>query len=193
MDTLCPAQNKQEATARGYSQQEKLRDGRVLKIRAIVPQDKKVLAEGMHHLSPTSLYYRFLTPKKELTEQELVYFTEVDFLHHVALLAEIEDDGQFVPAGIGRYVMSDSRNSSTAELAFAICEEYQGLGIATLLLHHLTLIAKSNGLKTFTALVLPENRKMLEVFRNSGLEMKSILNSAAVLELRLNIDPSVDT
>lgn len=170
-----------------YRVLETLRDGREVEIRSIVPQDKKVLAEGMHHLSPTSLYYRFLTPKRELTEKELSYFTEVDFLHHVALLAAVEQDGNYLPAGVGRYVMSNSADATSAELAFAVSEEFQGLGIATLLLKHLTLIAKENGLKAFSALVLADNRKMLEVFKNCSLEMTTKANNAGVLEIRLEI------
>lgn len=168
-----------------YCKQEHLRDGRAVKIRSILPGDKRVLAEGMHHLSPTSLYYRFLTPKKELTDKELIYFTEIDYLHHVALLAEIEESGIFLPAGVGRYVMSNSKSSTSAELAFAVGEEYQGLGIATLLLKHLTLIARKNGLEEFTALVLQENRKMIEVFKNCGLPMSTTLNCNGVVELKL--------
>ncbi len=91
-----------------YLAEERLRDGRTVVIRAVQSTDKPLLKEAMHHLSPQSLYFRFLTPKKELTDKELAYFTEVDFLHHVALLASVNENGKSVPAGVGRYVMADS-------------------------------------------------------------------------------------
>lgn len=171
-----------------YQAEERLRDGTIVVIRAIHPEDKPILQETMHHLSPQSLYYRFLTPKKELTDKELAYFTEVDFLHHVALLASIKEGVELVPAGVGRYVMADNSAFSTkAELAFAVSEEYQGRGIATLLLKHLTEIARGANLEAFTALVLAENRKMLDVFRNCGLPMETHITSGGILEVVLKL------
>lgn len=173
-----------------YYAKDQLRDGRVLDIRSIIPEDKPILAEGMHHLSPASLYYRFLTPKRELTDKELAYFTEVDFFHHVALLASIEEDGKILPAGVARYVMP-STNATEAEIAFAVNEEYLGLGIATVLLKHLTKIAKGNSIKTFTALVLPDNHKMLDVLKHSQMPMKSFMNTTGVLQVNLElVDPN---
>ncbi len=171
-----------------YHAEERLRDGRIIVIRDVHATDKPLLEEAMHHLSPQSLYYRFLTPKKELTDKELAYFTEVDFLHHVALMASINEDGKIVPAGVGRYVMADSApTTKRAEVAFAVSEEYQGLGIATLLLKHLTKIARAADLEAFTALVLAENKKMLDVFHGCGLPMEIQTNNAGVLNIVLKL------
>ena len=55
------------------------------------------------------------------------------------------------PAGDGR-----------AEVAFAVAAGYQGRGLATILLGQLADAAATNGVDTFEAIVLPENRRMLE-------------------------------
>lgn len=172
-----------------YATTEQLRNGRTVRIRTISPDDKPVLTEGMHHLSTQSLYFRFFTPKEELTAGELAYFTELDFSHHVGLVASIVEQGSERPAGVGRYVKpSTEAPARTAELAFAITEEYQGQGIATLLLKHLTQIARAEGITEFTAFVLPENRAMLRVFHKSGLPIKRVLNSAGVFEITLSLN-----
>lgn len=174
--------------AENYYIKEKLRDGRDVTLRAIKSQDKPILAEGMHHLSSMSLYYRFLIPKRELTESELAYFTEVDYFHHMALLASVKENGVSIHAGIGRYIMAkDTESFRRAELAFAVIEEYQGLGIATLLLKHLTKLARESGIKEFTAVVLPDNIKMLGVFHHSNLPMKTTYGSAGTLEIVLEL------
>ena len=51
----------------------------------------------------------------------------------------------------------------------------QGLGLGTLLLAHLAEVAQDNGISVFTAEVMPENHRMIEVFRESGfpVEMSS--------------------
>jgi len=178
-----------KTTVESYRAQEQLRNGRPVHIRSIHSSDKQILQEGMHHLSPRSLYYRFLTPKRELTEKELVFFTEIDYFHHVALLASVVEDGKEIPAGVGRYVMSGNSPDS-ADLGFAVSDEYQGLGIGTLLMQHLTKIARESGLKQFTALVLPDNKKMLRVFQKSGLKVKAKVNSVGAVELVLDLEPA---
>ena len=44
----------------------------------------------------------------------------------------------------------------------------QGRGLATVLIAHLAQVASARGITTFTAVVLPENRRMISVFRESG-------------------------
>jgi RimJ/RimL family protein N-acetyltransferase len=52
-------------------------------------------------------------------------------------------------------------------------EDYQGLGLASLVLRELIAIAKSAGVARFIAEVLPANAAMLQVFRRSGHAMSS--------------------
>lgn len=56
-----------------------------------------------------------------------------------------------------------------AEVAFALIDEYQGQGIGTALMRHLSSIARGAGLQELIAEVLPENAAMLDVFKKSGL------------------------
>jgi len=60
----------------------------------------------------------------------------------------------------------------SAEVAFMVEEDYQGLGIAGITLRHLAGIAKDKGIAQFHAEVLQENRGMLAVFKRSGFPMK---------------------
>ncbi|MBI5174007.1 MAG: GNAT family N-acetyltransferase [Candidatus Melainabacteria bacterium] len=163
-----------------------LRDGSVAVIRDLTAEDKSSLNEIMDHLSPDSVYMRFLTAKVRLSSKELAYFTEIDQKHHVALLASIRQDNHLVPVGVARYIQNTPAGDE-AEVAFTIEDNYQNLGIGTLLLKKLTQLAFQAGIKTFTALVLPENRKMLNLFGNSHLAMTRTTNSAGALEIKLTI------
>lgn len=51
--------------------------------------------------------------------------------------------------------------------------DYQAHGLATILLGQLAEAAASHGIETFEAFVLPENRRMLEVFRQSGFPLET--------------------
>lgn len=169
-----------------YLARDKLKDGRDVTIRALRPEDRHTLEEIWHHLSPRSIYFRFFVPKKELTEKELNFFTKVDFDRHVALLACLTENGVEVPVGVGRYVVtSESQKSRVAEVALTVEDEYQGIGIGTVLLKHLVDIARAAGICELSAFVLSENKNMLEVFEHSGLPVARHLDNSGIVELRL--------
>ncbi len=62
--------------------------------------------------------------------------------------------------------------SDRAEVAFEVADEMHGRGIATIMLGHLATLAEADGVATFTATVLPENRRMIGVFRDSGFDVE---------------------
>ncbi|MDQ4046599.1 MAG: GNAT family N-acetyltransferase, partial [Actinomycetota bacterium] len=78
---------------------------------------------------------------------------------------------------------------SEAEVAFNIADRHQGRGIGSILLEHLAAAARENGIRRFTAEVLPENRKMLAVFSEAGYDVKRHFDDG-VVSLEFNIDPT---
>ena len=70
--------------------------------------------------------------------------------------------------GGGRYFVV---RPGTAEVAFAVVDEFQGQGLGSGLMRHLITIARDAGLKEFIAEVLPDNAAMLKVFEKSGLSL----------------------
>jgi RimJ/RimL family protein N-acetyltransferase len=153
-----------------YSAIENARDGRKIEIRALKPEDRDGLRAAVDRTSSQSLYRRFFGAKRHFSEKEVAFFVNVDFVDHVALVAVVEEGGQAVIAAGGRYIM---QQPGSAEVAFAVTDQYQGRGIGAALLRHLTAIARDAGLKEFTAEVLPENVPMLRVFEKSGLKMNA--------------------
>ena len=155
---------------REYKVHETLKDGRSVIVRAIRPDDKTTILQGVSLFSNDSLYKRFHGARTSLTDQELKYLTEIDYFHHVALLAVLKDNNQAI--GGGRYISYDEgRLRRSAELAFAVADSFQGTGVGTIILKHLILIAREAGIKTFEADVLVENTAMIRVFEKSGLPM----------------------
>jgi RimJ/RimL family protein N-acetyltransferase len=152
-----------------YSEVETLRDGRHVAIRALRATDRADLLAAAQRTSSRSLYRRFFAVKRGFTEQEIAFYSEVDFVHHVALVAVIDEGGQPSIVGGGRYIVVEP---GQAELAFVVVDRYQGQGIGARLLHHLAVIARASGVTEFIADVLPDNMPMLRVFERSGLPLK---------------------
>jgi RimJ/RimL family protein N-acetyltransferase len=152
--------------AADYSAFESLRDGRRVEIRALRPADRAALLDAVAQMSEEARYRRFFAPKRAFSEKEIEFYLNVDFVSHVALVAVIEESGRPVIAGGGRYiVLAPGR----AEVAFALDEPHQGLGLGTRLMRHLVAIARAAGLRELVAEVLPDNAPMLKVFQRCGL------------------------
>jgi acetyl coenzyme A synthetase (ADP forming)-like protein len=158
---------------RDYATDALLRDGGSVHIRAIRPADRVPLVAFFQRLSARSVYFRFFQTKTRLTDQELQYFTELDFRRHVGLAATLRESGEERFIGVGRYICSPVDDPPTrAEVAFAVADVHQGRGLGTLLLEHLADLARAQGITEFEADVLGENNRMLQVFATSGFEIK---------------------
>ena len=69
-----------------------------------------------------------------------------------------------------------------------MADDYQHRGAATLLLRELVAIARERGVREFVALVLDDNRQMLEVFRRSKLPLReSFVDGARRVVLSLGV------
>jgi len=169
---------------KNYHVTETLRDGRTMIIRAVRPEDKGLVVEGLKDVSPESIYRRFFTMKKGITPQGLKLVTEVDFENVVALVTVLEKDGNAQITGGGRYARTAKKR---AEVAFLIADPFQGLGIASLLIKHLAGIARDSGITEFEAEVLSSNKAMLRVFARSGFSItKAVMHETIHVVMKLD-------
>ncbi|WP_024506063.1 GNAT family N-acetyltransferase [Bradyrhizobium sp. ARR65] len=153
------------AEADRYSVTERLRNGSAIEIRALRPDDRDDMLAAIGRTSAQSLQRRFFVPKRGFSDNEVAFFMNIDFENHVALVAQLEEDGRPVIAGGGRYIVV---KPGQAELAFVVIDEHQRKGIGAALLRHLIAIARERRLHELTAEVLPENMPMLKLFSGFG-------------------------
>ncbi len=143
-------------------------------IRPLTTDDRTALAEFHRRQSADSIYKRYFSPKPELSESELDHFTAVDMVDRAALVVELHDEF----TAWASYERWPGRNE--AEAAFQVDDAHHGQGIATLLLEHLAVIARTNGIEHFTAEVLADNRPMLAVFTKAGWPLQRRFESGVV-------------
>jgi GNAT superfamily N-acetyltransferase len=167
-----------------YSATEILRNGRMLEVRAFRPEDRDNFIAAVGRIGPLTRYRRFFTLKTSFTEREKDFFLNVDFDKHVALNALLDEAGRQVVVAAGRYVLVQPKK---AEVAFTVIDQYQGQGIAPILLRHLVGIARSAGLQTLIAEVLRENSQMLKVFERSGLPVQTTADDPEVIHVTMHL------
>ncbi|NIZ92129.1 bifunctional acetate--CoA ligase family protein/GNAT family N-acetyltransferase [Kineococcus rubinsiae] len=164
-----------------------LRDGGTAHVRPITPSDMDAVADFHSRQSEESRYLRFFAPMPRLSQRDLTRFTTVDHVDRVALVATVGSD----IVGIARYDAAPPRagRPRSAEVAFNISDAHQGRGLGSVLLEHLAAAARERGVRRFTADVLPQNAKMIGVFREAGFEVRHGY-SDGVLEVSFDIDPT---
>ena len=173
--------------ASNYLVQDTLKDGRQVNVRAMRPNDWQGVLAAFHELDRESIYTRFFTFKRSLSDDELDRITNVDFDNVVALLVTARNGDDERLLGGGRYATGDGHDGArSAEVAFLSGAHARGQGVASLLLRHLALIGRERGLSRFEASVLPQNQPMLSVFRHSGLPM-TVENDGATVHVILSL------
>ena len=92
-----------------------LRDGTGERVRPIRPDDADQAKRFFEKLGPESRYFRFFRIKDTLEPEEIEYFTTVDDVDRMALVALIDGD----VIGVGRYDR-EVPGGDTADVAFAL-------------------------------------------------------------------------
>ncbi|MCU0577967.1 MAG: GNAT family N-acetyltransferase [Desulfobacterota bacterium] len=89
----------------------------------------------------------------------------------------------------GSYVLVEPQK---AEVAVVVDDAFQGKGLATLLLERLSLLAVRNGILGFQAVTHADNRRMLEIFQNSGFPLHQ-QTSQGLVDIELSVLPGEDS
>jgi RimJ/RimL family protein N-acetyltransferase len=143
-----------------------LDDGRTVTIRAIREDDTKALQALHRSLSARTMRLRFFAYIPELSLPQAEYFTHVDHDQREAIVAEA--GGEIV--AVVRY--DRLPNSTQAEVALLVRDDYQRHHLGTLMLDELVVLATSHGITEFVADVLPENNAVLNLLRGVGLVLQ---------------------
>src|SRR5262249_61582715 len=127
-----PRRGMDEGTTQGPA------DGPGSHPRPLRPDDREKLRNRFARMSSESKYRRFFAAPATLSEATLDYLTRTDGWNHVAIGAELADDGADTSYGIGiaRFVRLPE-NPTKAEAAVAVIDEMQHRGVGRILLGQL--------------------------------------------------------
>jgi RimJ/RimL family protein N-acetyltransferase len=164
----------------------RLPDGASILVRPIRPDDKRMLEEGLRHLSDESVQRRFLTLKRSFSRSELRYLTEVNGRDHVALVAEYPGDAVRRLIAVARFVR-DADDPAAAEAAIVVADDWQRRGVGTELAEQLAEEARRNGIRRFTATMASDNLAARRLMRRMTSRLESRHAGYGVSELVLDL------
>jgi len=185
-DQLTPAQ-EDLLFLEGYKSTLKLKNGKTLHFRPLLPSDEFAYRNFFYSLQEATIYYRFFYQMK-LFSHEVIQkqWASVDYRKNMSMIGLVQRGGHQEIIAIGTYAQEDE---VSAEVAFVVREDFQGLGIASYLLEILEGIAKENDYERFTATVLQDNQAMLSVFRKRYPKAKLKATGGNEIAVSMDFNP----
>ena len=102
-------------------------------------------------------------------------FTHINYDSEFALVAVIQEDGKDAIIAVGRYAY-DSKDD-LADLAVAVRDDWQHLGLGKSLLARTVAIGKEQGISRFKSMMDAQNKIMRQILLELGYEVKYSLRS----------------
>jgi acetyltransferase len=165
-------------------------NGSRVTIRPTLPQDLELQREFFHSLSTEARYRRFMGALNELPEAVAQRFISIDYRNHLALLAEVFEDGRQIMIGEARYVV-DEHDPAICEFALAVADEWQANGVGRALLQRLERQAAASGIRRMVADALFVNKAMLRLAACSGYAVKANRDDARLVRLEKKLSASI--
>ena len=141
----------------------RLKSGLEVTVRPVLPSDARHIRDAIARADRQTIYQRFFTYHPPLNDKTIRRLAEVDYIHRLALVAEV--DGE--PVAIGRY--ESLSGSDDVEVAFAVDPRYHGHGIATLIGRTLIERATDQGKARVIAYHLADNEAAGRLLSTLGL------------------------
>jgi len=159
-----PAEEERETT---------LKNGARICIRPARASDVRQLQEIFYRLPPEDVYTRFFTGLKSLSVSKAEYLCNVDYAKEMAFVVAYGERETERLVGSAFYAVDQATGS--ADVAYMILHEWQGLGLGSLLQERMVQYARAMGIRAFTADILAENTAMVKLARKCGkVDMKLV-------------------
>jgi GNAT superfamily N-acetyltransferase len=134
-----------------------------VRVRPLVAHTDEAVDVVFAGMSAHSRYLRFHSPMPRLPGAARRALLAVDHRTHVALVADLPTRLGPHPVGIARFV---DRGADRVDLAVAVADVYQGLGVGRRLLEALGAAARALGHRELHGDALRENVRVLRLLRS---------------------------
>jgi acetyltransferase len=152
--------------------------GEAMTIRPIRPEDAQAHTALFSRLSPQDIRYRFFSAMRELSPEQTVRLTQVDYDREMAFVAVRDATGETV--GVSRLACEPDGRSG--EFAVIVQADMKGRGLASHLMRRLIDWGRSRGLTEIEGQILADNHPMLAFIRHLGFSVHRMVDDPEVME-----------
>ncbi len=132
-------------------------------VRAIKPTDESMLRDLFYHMSKSSVYFRYFSPRRSMPHQNVHKYVTLDENDGLSVVVTTGPRETRRMIAEGRYVWSGDDHAELPDVALMVDEDHHGFGIGTFLLTYLAQLAKERGVKGFKADVLTSNAPAMKL------------------------------
>ena len=154
------------------------RNGAVVTIRPIRPDDEPAVVHFHETLSDRSVYMRYfqhLRLSQRVAHERLTRICFIDYDREMILVAETADR-EIVAAGR----LTRVHGTNDAEFAVLVSDPWQHRGLGKELIHSVVEIARKEKVRRIWGHILGDNRPMQELARQSDLELRYSMEEGVV-------------
>jgi GNAT superfamily N-acetyltransferase len=137
------------------------KDGLDVFFRPVHPSDERGIQRFFYSHSPRTIRMRYHAVIKAMTHAKVQRLTNIDYRKDVAIVGLTGRRGHREICCVGRYM---HYADGLGEVDITIGDEFQGAGLGTFLLSHITDIARSRGMNRLIAEILDHNRGARRLF-----------------------------
>jgi acetyltransferase len=148
----------------------KLKDGTDIILRPIKPEDEPLWLELLGSCSKESIYHRFRYDFYFDSHEIATQFCFIDYDREIAIVAEVEIEGQKKLIGVGRLIADP--DVEMMEYAILITDAWQKKELGFTLTKYCMEIAKARGIKILAAETTKDNKPMISVFRKLNFKIR---------------------
>jgi acyl-CoA hydrolase/ribosomal protein S18 acetylase RimI-like enzyme len=156
----------------------RLYDGQRVTFRPAKPVDGRLIQEHFYNMDAKDVHTRFFSIRKSFFREDMENMYQVDYIKNLSIVAVTGEVGFEIIIGLGMYALE---HGTVAEVAFSVAKEWQGRGIASVILHKLAEAARENGYTSLVAYVLPTNTGMIKLFKKLPYKTKAIFESESLV------------
>jgi acyl-CoA hydrolase/GNAT superfamily N-acetyltransferase len=161
-----------------------------VRFRAIKPADEECMRDLFYRFSDESVYSRYFRSVSSMPHAKIQEYVNVDWNQVMSIVGLVGEEGEGRIIAEARFIKIPG--STMAEVVFVVDEQYQRLGIASLLYRMLIKLARERGVKGFIAEVLFSNLGIMNVFQKGDLPVKAHLESG-IYHLKIPLDTKTGT
>ncbi len=137
------------------------KDGLEVFFRPVHPGDERGIQRFFYSHSPKTIRLRYHAVIKNMTHAKVQVLTNIDYRKDVAIVGLTGPRGHRSICCVGRCMYY---GDGQGEVDITIGDDYQGRGLGTFLLTHVTGIARSRGMERLTAEILDHNHGARRLF-----------------------------
>jgi acetyltransferase len=166
-----------------YESYHTLKDGTVVLLRPIRPEDEPLILELFNTFSKETIVYRFFHVIKVTTHEQLVRYTQIDYEREIAIIAVCQPPGRERIFGVVQLIFEPGEEK--AEFAIVVGDPWQGRGLGAKLMEVGVSVAKKRGVKFLWGEIIPENMPMITLSKKMGFNIEK-RNGSLYAELELD-------